>query len=225
MTVRRLALVLALGLMATSAPSRAADESVSAAVTADEAVAEGAPAAQVPAAAADALAVVKKTLDAALKVAGGGGTRDEKLVSLRSVARDILDTRAMGRLAMGDVLAAQPPERQQEYFELFDHLIVRAYLQKLLLFRKPRFGYRKPRSAGDVVIVDTRIITAKDQYHVGYEMQRRDDSWAARDVVVEGVSLAQNYRAQFASLLRDRSFEELLDLMRRKTRRVREEAK
>ena len=48
-----------------------------------------------------AVAVVKKGLDAALAASRAGGTRDENLVALRAVARDILDTRAMGRRAIG----------------------------------------------------------------------------------------------------------------------------
>jgi len=171
-----------------------------------------------------ALEVVRETLAAAREVVNAEGTREEKLGSLRGVARDILDTRAMGRRAVGEALADQPPERQEEYFELFDHVIVRAYLQKLLLFRKPEFGYRKPRREGDVVIVGTKIITTNDEYYVDYEMRERDGRWVATDVIVEGISLSDNYYEQFSSLLRGRSFEELLDLMRRKTRRLREEA-
>ena len=166
----------------------------------------------------DTVAAVRKTLDAALEVVQAGGTPDEKLASLRAVARDMLDTRVMARRAIGDVLAAQPPERQEEYLELFDQLIVRAYLQKLLLFRSPRFVYDHPRRKGDVTIVGTQIVTAKDEYHVDYEMTERDGRWVATDVIIEGISLTDNYRAQFSSLLRDRSFAELLDLMRRTTR-------
>jgi phospholipid transport system substrate-binding protein len=191
MPVRRLVLVLVLVLVPAMLGAAASDEAV---------------------------AAVKKTLAAALEVARAGGTRDEKLLSLRGVARDILDTRAMGRRAMGDVLAAQPPEQQEEYLELFDRLMIRAYLQKLLLFRNPRFGYGKPQRKGDVVIVATTIITSNDEYHVDYEMREREGRWGATDVIVEGISLTQNYHAQFSSLLRDRSFAELLDLMRRKTR-------
>jgi phospholipid transport system substrate-binding protein len=171
----------------------------------------------------DAVTAVRKTLGAALEIAGKSGTRDEKLVSLRAVARDILDTRAMGRRAIGDVLAAQRPEQQAEFFDLFDQLMVRAYLQKLLLFRSPRLGYGEPQTKGAAVIVGTKIITTTDDYQVDYEMRERDGRWVATDVIVEGISLTENYRAQFASLLRDRSFEELLDLMRRKTRPVGEE--
>ncbi len=177
-----------------------------------------APAVSGAAASDDPVTVVRNTLHAALEIAHAGGTQDEQLISLRAVARGILDTRAMGRQAIGDVLAAQPAERQEEYFDLFDQLIVRAYLQKLLLFRNPRFGYREPRSQGDVMIVGTKIVTAKDEYHVDYEMKQRDGRWVATDVIVEGISLTDNYRAQFSSLLRDRSFDELLDLMRRTAR-------
>lgn len=172
----------------------------------------------------DAVAVVKKTLDAASAIARSGGTRDESLAQLRTVARDILDTHAMGRRAIGDTLAAQPPAQQAAYLELFDQLIVRAYLQKLLLFRNPRFGYGEPRRTGDGLIVPTTIATSKDEYHVNYEMRERDGRWVATDVVVEGISLSDNYKEQFASLLRDRSFAELLDLMRTKTRPAREDA-
>lgn len=166
----------------------------------------------------EALDAVKKALAVAREVARGGGTRDEKLGKLQDVARRILDTRAMGRRAIGDALAAQPAEKQEEYFNLFDRLMVRAYLQKLLLFRDPRFGYRKPRLDGDAVIVETKIITAKDEYRVDYEMRQQGGRWLATDVIVEDISLTDNYRSQFASLLRDRSFEELLELMRQKTR-------
>ena len=164
----------------------------------------------------EAAAVVRRTLDAALATATAQTSRDENLAALRTVARDFLDTKTMGRRAIGDALSAQPPAQQAEYLALFDELLVRAYLQKLLLFRSPRFLYGDPRRDGDVVVVPTRIATAKDEYKVDYDMRERDGRWLATDVVVEGISLTDNYREQFASILRDRSFAELLDVMRTK---------
>jgi phospholipid transport system substrate-binding protein len=168
----------------------------------------------------DAAAAVRRTLDAALATAAAQKTRDENLTALRTVARDFLDTKAMGRRAIGDKLSAQPPAEQAEYLDLFDELLVRAYLQKLLLFKSPRFLYGAPRRAGDAVIVPTRIATAKDEYAVDYEMRENGGRWLATDVIVEGISLADNYREQFASLLRDRTFAELLDVMRTKLGRA-----
>jgi phospholipid transport system substrate-binding protein len=168
----------------------------------------------------EAAAVVQHALDAALATATAQKTRDENLAALRTVAGGFLDTKAMGRRAIGDALAAQPAPQQAEYLALFDELLVRAYLQKLLLFRSPRFLYGEPRRDGDVVIVPTRIATTKDEYKVDYDMREHDGRWLATDVVVEGISLTDNYREQFASILRDRSFAELLDVMRTKLGRA-----
>src|SRR5262249_25651919 len=143
---------------------------------------------------------------------------DENLAALRSATRGILDTRAMGQRAIGDALAAQPSAQQAEYFDLFDELMVRAYLSKLLLFRSPQFTYGDPKPTGDTVVVPTRITTAGDEYRVEYVMRERDGRWLATDVLVEGISLTDNYRSQFSSLLKNRSFSDLLDLMRTKVR-------
>src|SRR5262245_19324848 len=131
MTLRRSALVLALVL----APALCRAQNDGDAAKPDAAATASA---AVPTdAAAQADAAVRKTLAAALEVTGSGGTRDQQLASLRAVAGDVLDTRAMGRRAIGDVLAAQPPAQQEEFLALFDQMMVRAYLQRLLLFHEP----------------------------------------------------------------------------------------
>jgi ABC-type transporter MlaC component len=48
-------------------------------------------------------------------------------------------------------------------------------------------------------------------------MVERDGRWLAEDIVVEGNSLTDLYEFQFDGILANRSFEELLELMRRKT--------
>ena len=169
-------------------------------------------------AADDPAAGVKKTLDSALAIARAGGDREQSLAALHGVARDILDTRAMGRRAMGDKLAAQPAAQQEEFLQLFDELMVRAYLSKLLLFRNPKFSYEEPRHDGTVAIVPTRIATSKDEYKVDYEMRQHGGRWVATDVIVEGISLTRSYEDQFASVLKGHTFAELLDIMRNKVR-------
>lgn len=171
-----------------------------------------------------AVEAVRRTLRAAREAVEGTGTRDEKLAGLREIARSLFDTDAMGRAAMGDTLLRQTGERQREFLDLWDEFIVRAYLQKLLFFRKPRFGYGKSEQHEDRTIVHTLIQTPKDEFYVDYEMRWSEArGWQATDIVVEGVSLTHNHGEQFKSLLRHESFDELLARLRRKVaRHVRE---
>ena len=159
---------------------------------------------------------VREALRKATAVSRSTQTREQQLEGLRGLARQLVDTRAMGRQTIGSTLAERTPAQQEEFLRLFDELIVRTYLQKLLLFRDPRFRFHAEDPRGDTVVVVTDVLTGKDSYEVGYTMRQDHTRWLATDIVVEGVSLTSNYSDQFASVLKTRSFDELLDLMRRK---------
>jgi phospholipid transport system substrate-binding protein len=163
-----------------------------------------------------AVGVVRDTLAKARTIVLTDESHDQKLEALHELARHLMDTRAMGRRAIGPRLAEQPEAKQEEFLKLFDQLIVRSYLQKLLFFRQPRFAFGKEETAPDAVIVHTRIVTDKDDFLVDYEMHQRDGAWVASDIVIESVSLTRTYASQFQELLRTRSFDELLELMRAK---------
>src|SRR5262245_9804696 len=87
-----------------------------------------------------AVASVRDTLMKASAVVASADTREQKLAALHELARHLMDTREMGRKAIGPRLAEQPAAQQEEFLSLFDELIVRSYLQKLLFFRQPRFA-------------------------------------------------------------------------------------
>lgn len=164
---------------------------------------------------------VRRTLDQASSIAAAGKNRDEQLAGVRALARQLVDTRAIGRRAIGSPFTSWTPAQQEEFLQLFDEMFVRAYLQKLLLFREPKFRFDQEEKRGDAVIVTSELLTRRDAYKVAYEMRRRDDRWLATDIVIEGVSMTSNYSDQFASLLRERSVDDLLELMRRKVEGVR----
>jgi len=161
-------------------------------------------------------AAVHQALDKASAIAAGGTSADARLDALRGVARDFIDTRAMGRRALGPAFAKATPAQQEQFLALFTELFIRSYLQKLLLFRAPTFRYGKQEQHGETVRVITQIVAGADSYEVAYDMQQVEGRWLATDIVVEGISMTSNYSDQFASLLRTRSLDELLDLMRRK---------
>jgi phospholipid transport system substrate-binding protein len=171
----------------------------------------------------DAVGTVRVTLSKAHAVVLADESRDEKLVALRVLARQLIDTREMGRRAIGARLSEQPEAQQEEFLDLFDEVIVRSYLQRLLFFRRPRFAFDQEEAGQGIVTVHTRILTERDEFLVDYEMHQRDGGWVASDVVIEGMSLTHNYAQQFNALLRTRSFGELLEMMRGKLVQLRAE--
>ncbi len=189
------ATALALALLSTSLPSAADEHPAQLTVRA-------------------ALAEARRTVE-------GESDRPAKLEQLGGISRALFDTETMAQRALGEHLEGRTPEQRSEFMALFDEYIVRAYLQKLLFFRNPRFAFAKPRIEGDSVLVRTRIVTRKDDYFVDYRMQEHPSGWLASDVIVEHISLADNFAAQFESLLERRTFDELLAKMRAKVERHR----
>ena len=174
-----------------------------------------APAAASPAADGP-LAVTRGALEQSNAIVRGSGDRKQKLLALRDLLRDFLDTEALARLAAGKHLEGRSPEEPAEFVRLFRELFIRTYVQRLLLFDAPDFAYGEERVTGDTATVGTEIITPRDRFAVDYAFRRTPSGWRATDILVEQVSLAHNFRAQFDAALARDSFESLLERLRKK---------
>ena len=64
--------------------------------------------------------------------------------------------------------------------------------------------------------VPARIATVKHEFSLEFHLVQRAGEWLAYDVIVDGVSLINSYRVQFARFLRSQSYQALLERMREK---------
>ena len=99
---------------------------------------------------------------------------------------------------------------------LFHDFFVRTYVQRLLLFDAPEFAFGDEAVGGEDARVATEVVTANDRFAVEYRLHRTPAGWRANDISVEGVSLAQNFRAQFDAAVAKDSFQGLLERLRAK---------
>ena len=162
------------------------------------------------------LATTRRVLERTHAIVVGKDDRKQKLLALNDVLRAFLDTEALSREAIGDHLTGQSPADVQAFFDLFRELFVRTYVQRLLLFDAPDFAYGEEKVSGDSASVGTEIVTPHDRFAVDYRLRKTPDGWRATDILVEGVSIARNFRAQFDATLARDSFQEMLDRLRKK---------
>lgn len=162
------------------------------------------------------LAVTRSALERSNAIVRGTGDRKQKLLALRDLLHDFLDTEALARLAAGKHLDGRSPEETAEFLKLFREMFIRTYVQRLLLFDAPNFTYGEERITGDAATVGTEIVTPRDSFAVDYTLRRTASGWRATDILVEQVSLAKNFRAQFDTALAKDSFQVLLERMRKK---------
>jgi phospholipid transport system substrate-binding protein len=61
-------------------------------------------------------------------------------------------------------------------------------------------------------------VTSTREIPVNYMMILKNGVWKVYDVVVENVSLVQNYRTQFNDILGKNTIDQLIDILRKKVR-------
>jgi phospholipid transport system substrate-binding protein len=169
-----------------------------------------------PARAASPLEYTRTTLEQARVIVAGSQTHNEKLAALSVLFSKFLDTDEMGREALGPHWSSFTPDQQKEFLGLFRELLQRVYVQKLLLFENPNFVYAGEQSTGAGAVVDTKIVTPRDQFDVVYRLKPEGDTWMATAITVEDVSLTRNLGSQLNDLLSRMSVDDVLTLMRRK---------
>lgn len=169
-----------------------------------------------PAWAASPLEYTRTTLEQARAIVADSQTHNEKLAALSTLFSKFLNTDAMGREALGSHWSSFALEQQKEFLGLFRELLQRTYVQKLLLFENPNFVYAGEQSTGAGAVIDTKIVTPRDQFDVTYRLKPAGDTWVATAITVEDVSLTANLGSQLNDLLSRMSVDDLLTLMRRK---------
>lgn len=170
-----------------------------------------------PAPAADdagPLALTRNTLTRSNEIVRSSVDKKQKLTELSTLLRDFLDTDALADRAAHKHLVDKSEAEKAEFRGLFHDFFVRTYTQRLLLFDAPDFAYGAETITGDEAKVATEVVTKNDRFAVDYNLHRGPKGWRANDILVEGVSLAQNFRAQFDAAVAKDSFQGLLEKLR-----------
>jgi phospholipid transport system substrate-binding protein len=69
----------------------------------------------------------------------------------------------------------------------------------------------------DFAQVNTKIVSNKgEEYAVDYRLLQSGSDWKIYDVVIENISIVNNYRSQFNRIIAKSSFEDLLQKLREK---------
>jgi phospholipid transport system substrate-binding protein len=144
------------------------------------------------------------------------GHREE----IEEIVDDYIDFREMAMRTLGRHWKKQPQRKQEEFVKLFEELLFNAYVDRVDTYTcdgNEQVAYDSERIEGKYALVKTRVVGYKDtDVTVDYRLKLKSNGWRVYDVVVEGISLVNNYRSQFSSILSRESFDGLLNQMRQK---------
>ena len=128
----------------------------------------------------------------------------------------MFDWGAMAKASLRDHWAVRTPAEQAEFTQLFGSVFRRAYAARVHLVDASRFQYLGDTISGDQATVKTKVVTKRGStLDVDYAVHHNGSPrWLVEDVRVEKMSLVDNYRVQFDSLIARSSYETLVKRLR-----------
>jgi len=123
----------------------------------------------------------------------------------------------MAKRSLGPEWQKRSPEEQKEFVRSFTTLLEGAYFDQLESYNGEKVRLVNERQDKDFAEVSTKIVNNKgEEFSLNYRLQDNNGDWKIFDVVVENVSLVNNFRSQFNRVLAKSSYAELVKSMNQK---------
>jgi len=154
--------------------------------------------------------------DPKLKAESAKKIKKEKL---EAIYEQMFDEVELSRRALGGNWTKLNTTQQQEFIQLYRQVLEKAYIDKILSYTNEKIVFPKESLlAGNQAEVQTKVITSSKEIPIFYRVILKNGVWKVYDVVIENVSLVQNYRSQFNDILAKNTPDQLLEILRKKVK-------
>jgi len=137
---------------------------------------------------------------------------------IREISEKMFDFTELSRRTLAQNWNLFNDRQKKEFIELYKSVLESAYVDKIMSYTDEKIVFQKEAALGDKTSeVRSVVVTRKADIPINYRMIRTDSGWRVYDVVVEGVSLVNNYRSQFREILINKTPDDLLETLRKKT--------
>ncbi|NLA41536.1 MAG: ABC transporter substrate-binding protein [Smithella sp.] len=178
----------------------------------------------IPAYAGAPMSAVENTVNRVLDVLRdpklkGPAAKPAKTEKLRVIYKDMFDEMEFSRRTLTRNWKKFTPEQRKEFVDLFEQVLEKTYLDRILEYSNEKIIFhRETMVAEDKAEIQSKIVTSSKEVPIYYRMILKNGQWKVYDVVVENVSLVQNYRTQFSEILTGSTPEQLLEILRKKVK-------
>ncbi len=167
-------------------------------------------------------ALVKGTVDRTIRILSDPSLKADAKKSLRhQLAREAIlprfDFNEMAKRSLGSHWRGLTAEEQQKFVSVFSKFLEKIYITRIDAFNGEKFIYTGEQVDQDYARVDSKVRTPTGkEFSIRYKLRLVANDWQIYDVVVENISIVNNYRAQFSRIIDQSSYEQLVYKMEQK---------
>mgnify|MGYP002630748457 FL=1 len=153
--------------------------------------------------------VLKLTNEAKLIFNDKSLNTDSRLKKLNDLSQSYLDLDALAGYTLGDYRDKATSSEKDNFNKLFREYFIKNMSSKLNDFADQELKILDSKKINENnIIVSTKIFSKKDaqEIKVDWRIYTKESKFLARDLVVEGLSLARTQKEEFASIIASKGF-------------------
>ena len=143
--------------------------------------------------------------------------KEQRRAAIRKIVGELFDFDEMSKRTLALHWQRRTQAERREFVSLFSDLLERSYINKIETYTDEKIIYTDESIDREYSVVKSKIITKRNvEVPIDYKLLKEGNEWKVYDVVIEGVSLVNNYRTQFNKIIRSESYEELVKRLKNK---------
>ena len=149
----------------------------------------------------------------------GQDHKQQRLAKVKEIVLPQFDSQEVAKRTLSTHWKGLTDQQRQEFVQLFIALVEKTYSHNLDRYNNGvQFFFDHERIEDQFSEVDTRVLDPVQNrtFSIGYRLHNVNGKWLVYDVVIENVSMVQNYRNQFNRILTKSSYEELIKALQNK---------
>ena len=141
----------------------------------------------------------------------------ERRQQIEHIVKDRVSYEEMAKRSLGQPWADLTNTQQKEFVALFVQLLRDTFAGRIDDYTGEQVVYLSEQQEGQFAEVKTQLTGDKVDTFLDFRLANRQGNWLVYDVVIDGASIVGNYHAQFTSLIRDLTYQGLVQRMKEKT--------
>ncbi len=145
----------------------------------------------------------------------GQDFRDKRREAIKEIIAKNFDFPEMAKRSLGQHWQGIEGAKRLEFRAIFQNLFQDSYTRLVLNFLgREKILFTKEEIDHGRALVKTTIARPNEEIPVDYSLISVEEKWLVEDVKIDGVSIVENYQRSFSRVIKQGSYETLLQKMR-----------
>ena len=148
---------------------------------------------------------VQSTVNRASQILSTNISKDEKIIQLKSIAKETVDIKGVGYYSLGSARKNLNDSQKIEYSKLFEDYFLKSFSSRLAEYTNPEIEVNDKKVLNkNYTIVNSLLVgtSERPEVKIDWRVYTKDpENPLIRDLIIEGLSLARTQKEEFTSIL------------------------